>query len=109
MKTRVKGEEETMNRKASTIGFISGLILIAGLNRYDYEQLKTVMCDDCFLSFGVPFRMWGSGGFVSITRFLWVGLIANVLTWFIFSIGLGCVFQWVAGAAKNIRGSSQRR
>jgi hypothetical protein len=95
-----KKEEETMNRKASTIGFISGLILIAGLNWYDYEQLKMVICDDCFLSFGVPFKMWGSGGFVGVTRFLWIGLIANILTWFIFSIGLGCVFQWVAEAVR---------
>jgi hypothetical protein len=30
-------EEETMNRKASTIGFISGLALIADLNWYDYD------------------------------------------------------------------------
>ena len=98
-----------MNLKASTIGFISGLILIAFLNWYDNEQLKMVLCDDCFLSFGVPFKMRGSGGFVSVTRFLWIGLIANALTWSIFSVGLGCVFQWVVGAAKNIRGSSQQR
>lgn len=83
--------------KASTIGFILGLILIVGANLYDYEQRP--LCLDCFLRFGVPFKMWGTGG-IGPDHFYWSGLIANALTWFIFSSGLGFVFQLVAEVAK---------
>jgi hypothetical protein len=53
------------------------------------------ICFDCYYSYGVPFKMWGSGGFVGITEIFWFGLIANILIGIIFSIGLGSVFQKV--------------
>jgi hypothetical protein len=83
------------NSKASIIGFFCGVILVIGANLYDDSNMDGSFCFDCFVSYGFPFRMWGTGGLVGITKIFWLGLIADILIGIIFSIGLGCVFQIV--------------
>ena len=79
------------NRIASALGFILGLGLFLIANYYDYEKMARATCADCFLTFGVPFTMYGSGGFVTVTRYFWSGITADLFTAFVFSVGLSCI------------------
>jgi hypothetical protein len=88
------------NSKASIIGSLCGIILVIGANLYDSSNMGETICFDCYRSFGVPFKMYGSGGIGHITEIFWLGLLTNFLIGIIFSIGLGCVFQKVSRIIK---------
>jgi hypothetical protein len=79
-----------MQVKAKAIGFLLGLLLCGLVNFADYQSVyySLPFCLDCFLSFGVPFTMCGTGGFATVTKFFWGGLTANIFVWFVFSFGL---------------------
>jgi hypothetical protein len=84
------------NRIASASGFILGLGLFLIANYYDYEKMARGGCADCFLTFGVPFTMYGSGGFVTVSHYFWSGITADLFVAFVFSVGLGCIFNRLA-------------
>ena len=79
------------------------MILFVVVNYYDYQdqKMEVAHCFDCFLSFGVPFKMYSSGGFGGITRFLWLGIIADLLTGLVFSIGLGYICQRIVSRIRH--------
>jgi hypothetical protein len=98
----------TVKFRASTIGFLCGLLLCTGVNYFDYQgTYSEPWCFDCFLSFGVPFKMWGTGGFVGITKFHWGGLIANIFVWIVFSFGLSYIGQAITGRLSRAISSQQ--
>lgn len=67
-----------MRSKTFTIGFLLGLASFIAVNFYSYTQMSMPFLDGA-MSFGVPFALWQFGGFVSIARVLWPGLIADIL------------------------------
>lgn len=76
-------------RIAFVAGFVLGIVLFLITNYQDYQKMLASTCDDCFLSFGIPFRIYGTGGFVGITRYFWSGIAADLFVALVFSVGLG--------------------
>ena len=68
---------------------VLGLFTIA--NYYSFVRMGAGFCDDCFMSFGFPFPLWEEGGFVTIRRILWSGLIAD----FYLALSAGILLGWV--------------
>ena len=73
-------------------------------NYYSYVRMGSSFCDDCFISFGFPFRLWEEGGYVGVKRILWSGLIADfylalsagiLLGWFVSRAWLGAKKNWL--------------
>ena len=88
-------------REAFTLGFIPGLGLFLVTNFYDYTKMVRATCADCFLTFGVPFTMYGSGGFFTVTQYFWSGLAADSFAALVFSTGLGCIFSRLSTLLKK--------
>ena len=59
-------------------------------NYYSFVRMNSGFCDDCFISFGFPFPLWEEGGFVTIRRILWSGLIAD----FYLALSVGLLIGW---------------
>lgn len=78
------------------LGFILGLVVFLIANYYDYQRMFGTFCDDCFLTFGVPYRMYGTGGFVGVTRYFRGGIAADLFVAIVFSIGLAQIFSWMS-------------
>ena len=78
------------------LGLILGLVLFLITNYYDYQRMLHSTCYDCFLTFGVPFRMYGEGGYVGVTRYFWSGIAADSFVAIVFSIGLAQIFSSVS-------------
>jgi hypothetical protein len=91
--------------KTSIIGFLCGIILVIGANLLDIEMQDkynySAGCTDCVVSLGFPYPMFDHDGLVGIFKVFWLGIFANLFTWLIFSIGLGCVFQKVSRIIKS--------
>jgi hypothetical protein len=68
---------------------VAVFLLFIAANYYSYIRMGYGFCDDCFITFGFPFELWGEGGFVTVRRILWSGLIANVSIAVFASILLG--------------------
>ena len=77
--------------KAFYIGLLIGLLLFVAANIYNYDQMLEQGCCDCIVSFGLPFKLYETGGFFGETRILWDGLIADVLIAIPMSIGIGFI------------------
>lgn len=86
-----------MKLNVSKLGFCSGLLLFLLANYYNYKdnQKSLARCDDCSLSFGVPFEMYRMDGFAGISHYFWTELVANLFAGLVFSMGLGTLFQKV--------------
>lgn len=67
-----------MRFKTHLISFLVVFLLFIAANYYSYAHMGYGSCDDCFLSFGFPFPLWEEGGFVTVKRILWNGLIADL-------------------------------
>ena len=63
------------------------------MNYYSFVRMESTFCDDCFLSFGFPFPLWEEGGFVTIRRVLWSGLVADVYIALSFGLLLGWAYK----------------
>ena len=60
------------------IGVSLGLVLFFLANGYSYYQMKwNTLCFDCFLSFGVPFHWYSSGGYFGTTIIHWWQVLGN--------------------------------
>ena len=66
------------------------LVLFGIVNYYSFVRMGAGFCDDCFISFGFPFPLWEEGGFITIRRILWGGLIAD----FYLALSLGFLLGW---------------
>jgi hypothetical protein len=82
---------ESMRFKTYIVAFSLGAILMSAANYYSYVRMGRSMCDDCYFQFGFPFSVWIEGGYVSIRRILWSGLVADVslAAWAILLLGWG--------------------
>ncbi len=67
-----------MRFKTYPISFLAVVLLFIAANYYSYVRIGYGSCDDCFLSFGFPFPLWEEGGFATVKRILWSGLIADL-------------------------------
>src|SRR5689334_3303446 len=89
---------EFLRNRTFNLGFLTGLIAICLLNYFSYLQNRVgVRCADCGWRFGFPFDLYQKGGFISFEEILWLGLIGNILTGFIFSFSIGLIFKFVRG------------
>ena len=59
----------------------------------------------CLLSTGFPFAYYQYEGFVEPARYLWIGLITDVLIGIIFSFVVGLIFKfvWEKFTAKRLK------
>jgi hypothetical protein len=67
-----------MRSKPYLMSSLAVFSLFIAANYYSYIRMGNGFCDDCFITFGFPFELWGEGGFVTVRTILWSGLIANV-------------------------------
>jgi hypothetical protein len=67
-----------MRSKPYLISSLAVFSLLIAANYYSYLRMGYGFCDDCFITFGFPFELWGEGGFVTVRTILWSGLIANI-------------------------------
>jgi len=69
--------------KVYLFSVLNALSLFALMNYYSFIRMDgSGFCDDCSISFGFPLPIWQEGGFVTIRRILWIGLIADFfLAW----------------------------
>jgi hypothetical protein len=76
------------------LGFFLSLICFLSANFYSYINLD-YFCLDCKIHFGFPLRLWETGGFLTQTRIIWIGLIVDVLVALFVSICVGWGFQQI--------------
>jgi hypothetical protein len=69
-------------------GFLSGLLLFVAANLYSYARMSCMMADG-FCGFGFPFELYETGGFITISRILWSGLVADSFIGVTLSVLLG--------------------
>lgn len=93
-----------MRTKLFLAGLAVGLAPFVAANVYGYLSMGSTgsaACNDCSVSFGFPFALWVEGGFVSVKRVLWAGLLADVLIALAAGVILGLVFASVAEARRR--------
>ncbi|HEV8587894.1 MAG TPA: hypothetical protein VGQ72_03405 [Pyrinomonadaceae bacterium] len=91
-----------MRFKPYLIALVAAFLILIAANYYSYVRMGRGFCDDCFLYFGWPFPVWGEGGFVTVTRVLWAGVVANISI----AIWIGLFFGWVS--SKLLSGKAVR-
>ena len=80
-----------MSRPFFTLGFVLGLGLVLAANVYSYHIAEPPCCDFS-VPFGVPFPLGQTGGFIDVTRFMLLGVIADVIVGLIASVGFAWMF-----------------
>ncbi len=82
--------------KSFKIGFSIGIILFALLNYFSYLWADSVNTLNAPHRFGFPFAFYESGGYTAVGRFIWTGLIVDLVIAILVSalIGLG-LSLWV--------------
>jgi hypothetical protein len=53
---------------------------------------RTTNCDDCFLPYGIPFTLYHEGGFAGIRKYVWTGIIGDILV--VLAVGLAIGLVW---------------
>jgi hypothetical protein len=91
-----------MRSKPYLIASVAVFLLFIAANYYSYIQMGYRFCDDCFITFGFPFGLWGEGGFVTVRRFLWGGLVANVSIAVCASILLGWALKKILSRPSTV-------
>ena len=79
-----------MRSKSFALGCAASFALLVVANYHSYTRMLSSTCDDCYISFGFPFRVWVEGGFVGITQIVWSGVVANIAI----AICAGLVSGW---------------
>jgi hypothetical protein len=88
------------------IGLAAAVALFVAANVYGYLSMASTgraACPDCSASFGFPFAVWVEGGFVSVRRVLWGGLLADALVALAAGVALGLVLVAVSAAGRRMR------
>lgn len=80
-----------MSRPFLAIGFILGIVLFVAMNVYSYHTAEPPCCDFS-VAFGFPFPLGRTGGFISVTRFIVLGMIADVIVGLVASVGFAWIF-----------------
>jgi hypothetical protein len=66
-----------MRLRKRTISFFVAIFFCAA-NLFSYYRMSKYSIADGFAYFGWPFSIYGYGGFVSHSDYIWTGLIGNV-------------------------------
>jgi len=80
-----------MSRPLFTLGFVLGIGLFVTANVHSYHVAEPPCCDFS-VPFGVPFPLGQTGGFISVTHFMLLGVIADVIVGLIASVGFAWMF-----------------
>lgn len=68
-----------MRNKGFIVGFLVGLLTFLVANLYSYYRMSNEsVLIDAYVSFGLPFTMYTSGGFTGDV-IIWRGLLANIV------------------------------
>lgn len=95
-----------MRVKSFLVGLLVGLAPFVAANVYGYLRMGSpgsAACNDCSVSFGFPFPVWVEGGFVSVKRVLWAGLVADVLVAVSAGVILGLLLATLPAARRRLR------
>ncbi|HEX7316169.1 MAG TPA: hypothetical protein VF297_19840 [Pyrinomonadaceae bacterium] len=95
-----------MRIKLFLVGLAIGLTPFVAANVYGYLRMGSTgsaACNDCSVSFGFPFPLWVEGGFVSVKRVLWAGLLADVLIAVVAGVILGMILMTFSQARRRLR------
>lgn len=88
--------KDLVENKAFVFGFLFGILLFFLIGgTIESRRRGTTICFDCVEEYGFPFTYLETGGFVSITKILWLGLIADVLIAITFSFLIGLIFKFI--------------
>jgi hypothetical protein len=79
-----------MNKSIYLITVLIAFVLFGVMNYYSFVRMNSGFCADCLMSFGFPFPLWEEGGFVTIRRIRWSGLIAD----FYLALSVGLLMGW---------------
>ena len=77
------------------IGLCVSVLLFIGLNWIEFR--RPVTCWDCDSGYGLPFIFWREGGFLHDRRFIWTGIIENL----VFVIGFGAAVTWIVALIRR--------
>jgi hypothetical protein len=94
-----------MRYKSFLVGLAVGLVPFVCANVYGYLSMGSpggAACNDCSVSFGFPFPLWVEGGFVSVKRILWGGLLADLLIAVVVGVTLGLILSTFPGARRRL-------
>ena len=69
-------------------GLALGLLACVAFNLHSFNQL-TADCADCYFEVGWPFTAYEQGTILHLDDVSWSGLIANVVSAWLFSVGSG--------------------
>lgn len=95
-----------MRSKSFLVGLTVGVVPFVVANVYDYLHMGSpggAACNDCSVSFGFPFPLWVEGGFVSVNRVLWTGLLADLFIAVAAGVILGLILSMIPGARRRLR------
>ena len=76
-------------------GFVLGFLLFAFLNYYSLVKMYDVLCFHCVVGFGFPFIFVTTGGYVTQTNVIWLGLAGNIVAMVFASIVAGLALYFV--------------
>jgi hypothetical protein len=88
--------KKLMGDKSFVLGLSFGILLIALANFYTLLPKRTgAICFDCYELWGFPFAIHESGTILHLSRFIWSGVVANILIAIVFSFLVGSSFKLI--------------
>jgi len=89
-----------MRSRIFLVGFFAGLLLFFAANLLSYYRMKAEPAlIDAYVSFGLPFKVYASGGFAG-DAVLWSNLVADV----VIALSVSALLGWAS--AKLFGGSA---
>ena len=84
-----------LKNKAFLVGFITGILIFAGINFYSFQPKYNPPTFDSGETSGFPLSWYQSGTATIVSNKSWEYLIIDVLLAIIFSLILGLIFKFV--------------
>lgn len=86
------------------VGFLCGIPMFL-FSMVTLDRQDQIICFDCQMPVGFPFAYYQSEGFVEPARYLWFGLIGDVVFGIIFCFMIGLIFKfvWEKFTAKKLK------
>lgn len=79
------------------IGTIASIFVWCVISILDYRWKFDGMCMDCDNDFGIPFKVYQSGGLIHATEILWAGIVGNLVVVALSSIIVGYLVFLLTG------------
>jgi len=77
------------------LGLLCGTVFYFWITITIDRRSRGIPCFDCQWETGFPFAYHQESGFVEPSRYLWFGLIADVIIAVIFSFIIGLIFRFI--------------